>query len=74
MAKTVTESIRLVLENGEDIQVTFPTDISEELFEEMREAQSRDVFWFVGNYTHARAMYKGFSVNHINMKRVVGMA
>lgn len=73
MAKVERESIRLVLENGDDIEVTYPTEISEDLFDEMREAQSRDAFWYVGNYRDATAMYKGFSIDHINMKRVVGM-
>lgn len=74
MAKVERETIRLILENGEDIEVTYPTEIAEDLFEEMREAQTRDAFWYVGNYRDATAMYKGYSVDHVNMKRVVGMA
>ena len=75
MAKEVeTESMRLVLENGEEIEVTYPVDIIEGLFEEMREAQSRDGFWNVGNYTQARAMYKGCKIDDVNMKRVIGIA
>ena len=74
MTKSETESIRLVLENGDEIEVTYPTEISEDLFDEMREAQSRDSFWNVGNYTQARAMYKGLLVSEVNMKRVVGVA
>ena len=74
MEKFEIESIRLVLENGDEIEVKYPTEISEDLFDEMREAQLRDAFWYVGNYTAARATYKGFSIDHINMKRVVGMA
>ena len=73
MAKEVeTESILIVLENGEQIDVTFPADIADELLGEMREAQSRDEFWWVGNWTNARAMYKGLYLDHINMKRVIG--
>ena len=74
MTKSETESIRLVLENGDEIEVTYPTEISEDLFDEMREAQSRDSFWNIGNYTQARAMYKGLLVSEVNMKRVVGIA
>lgn len=74
MAKLVNESVRLVLENGDEIEVTFPLDVAEEMFEEMREAQSRDTFWNVGNWTNARAMYKGFSIGMINMRRVVGVS
>ena len=74
MAKVETETIRLILENGEEIELTYPLEISEGLFEEMREAQSRDIFWNVGNYTDARAMYKGCLIYEINMKRVVGIA
>ena len=74
MTKSETESIRLVLENGDEIEVTYPTEISEDLFDEMREAQSRDSFWNVGNYTQASAMYKGLCVSKVNMKRVVGIA
>lgn len=73
MEKVETETIRLVLENGEEIEITYPLAIAEGLFEEMREAQSRDIFWNVGNYTDARAMYKGCSIDEINMKRVVGV-
>jgi len=75
MAKSQdTESIGLVLENGEQIVITYPTDIAEELLDEIREVQSRDEFWFVGNYTDASAMYKGYSLNFINMKRVIGFS
>ncbi len=74
MAKVEKESIRIILENGDDIEVTYPTEIADELFEEMHEAQSRDAFWYVGNYRDAIAKYKGFPIDHINMKRVVGMA
>jgi len=75
MAKSQdTESIGLVLENGEQIVITYPTDIAEELLDEMREAQSKDEFWYVGNYINAEAMYKGYSLNHINMKRVIGFS
>lgn len=74
MAKVETETIRLVLENGDEIEVTYPLEIAEGMFEEMREAQSRDGFWYVGNYTDARAMYKGISVDQVNMKRVIGTA
>ena len=75
MAKEVqTESMRLVLENGEEIEITYPIDIIEGLFEEMREAQTRDGFWNVGNYTQARAMYKGCRIDDVNMKRVIGIA
>jgi len=74
MAKLETESIRLVLENGDEIEVTYPVEIAEGLFDEMREAQSRDGFWNVGNYTQARAMYKGLLVSDVNMKRVIGTA
>ena len=72
--KVKREFIVLLLENGEEIEITYPVEIAEDMFEEMREAQSRDAFWYVGNYSNARAIYKGFSVDHINMKRVVGMA
>lgn len=75
MAKEVrTESMRLILENGEEIEITYPEDIIEGLFEEMREAQTQDGFWNVGNYTQARAMYKGCKIDDVNMKRVVGIA
>jgi len=75
MAKVeATESMWLVLENGEEIEITYPVDIIEGLFEEMREAQSRDGFWNVGNYTQAKAMYKGFRIDDVNMKRVIGIA
>ena len=75
MAKEVeTENIRLILENGDEIEITYPIDIAEGLFDEMREAQSRDGFWNVGNYTQARAMYKGLLVSDVNMKRVIGTA
>ena len=75
MAKeTETETIRLVLENGEEIEIVYPIDIVEGLFEEMRESQSRDSFWNVGNYTQARATYRGYRVSDVNMKRVVGIA
>ena len=69
-----TESIRLVLENGDEIEVKYPTEISEDFFDEMRESQSRDSFWNVGNYTQVRAMYKVLLVSELNMKRVVGVA
>ena len=68
------ESFRLILESGEEIEITYPSSISEGLFEEMREAQSRDGFWNVGNYTQARAVYKGCRIEDINMKRVVGVS
>lgn len=75
MAKEVeTEMMRLVLENGDEIEITYPIDIAEGLFDEMREAQSRDGFWNVGNCTQARAMYKGALVSNVNMKRVIGTA
>ena len=74
MAKIETETIRIVLENGEEIEITYPLEIFEGLFEEMREAQARDIFWNVGNYRDARAIYKGYSIDEINMKRVVGIA
>lgn len=72
MAKVETESIRIILENGEDIEVTYPTEIKSEVFYEMREAQSRDSFWYIGMHTGVCAMYKGVSVDQINMKRVIG--
>ena len=75
MAKEVeTEMIRLVLENGDEIEITYPHDIADGLFDEMREAQSRDGFCNVGNYTQARAMYKGVLVSDVKMKRVIGTA
>ena len=38
MAKEVeTESISIILENGEQINVEFPDNIADELFSEMRE-------------------------------------
>lgn len=74
MAKVENETIRLILENGDNIEVRFPTEIAEDLFDEMREAQSMDAFWYVGNYRDAVAMYKGNSIDHVNMKRVIGMA
>lgn len=75
MAKEVrTESMRLIIENGEEIEITYPVDIVEGLFEEMREAQSRDGFWYVGNYSDARAVYKGAVIYQVNMKRVIGTA
>jgi hypothetical protein len=72
--KVETETIRLILENGEEIEVVFPLENAEGLFEEMHEAQARDIFWNVGNYRDARAMYKGYPIDEINMKRVVGIA
>jgi len=68
------ESIGVVLENGDQIEVTYPEDIAEELLDEMREAQSKDEFWYVGNYIDARAIYKGYSLKFINMKRVIGFS
>lgn len=73
MEKIERESIRLVLENGDNIEVTYPTEISEDLFNEMSDAQSQDAFWHVGNYRDATAIYKGNFIDHVNMKRVVGM-
>ncbi len=64
--------IGIILEDGEVIEITYPFDIEEELFNEMREAQSKDEFWNVGNYSDALAMYKGCCVSNINMKRVIG--
>lgn len=69
-----TESILVILEGGDEITITYPVEIAEDLLEEMREAQSKDEFWYVGNYIHARAMYKGFFINHINTKRVIGFS
>lgn len=66
--------MRLILENGEEIEITYPEDIIDGFFEEMREAQTRDGFWNVGNYIRARAMYKGCKIDDVNMKRVVGIA
>lgn len=75
MAKEIeTDTISLVLENGDEIEITYPFDIAEGFLEEMREAQSRDGFWNVGNYSQARAMYKGVHVSDVNMKRVIGTA
>lgn len=37
MAKVGRESIRLVLENGDGIEVTYPIEISEDLFNEMHD-------------------------------------
>lgn len=68
------ETMSLVLENGEEIQISYPTEIADGLFEEMQEAQSKDGFWWIGNYMDATAMYKGFSIDHINMKRVIGFS
>jgi len=67
------EGFNLVLENGEEITVTFPSEVMEELYDEMQEAQSKDGFWNVGNYTDAKAVYRGIQINDINMKRVVGL-
>lgn len=74
MAKVETETINLVLENGEEIEITYPIEISDGLFDEMREAQTRDGLWYVGNYRDARAIYKGVAIDQINMKRVIGLA
>lgn len=73
MAKVKTQTIRFILENGDNIEVTYPIEIADDLFDEMREAQSMDAFWYVGNYRDAVAMYKGNLIDHINMKRVIGM-
>lgn len=72
MTKMKTGTIHLILENGEEIEVTYPIEVAEGLFEEMNEAQSRDGFWYVGNYHDALATYKGMTIDSINMKRVVG--
>jgi hypothetical protein len=68
------ETIRLVLEIGEDVEITYPIKIADGMFKEMKEAQSRDTFWYASNYTGVTAMYKGSPIDYINMKRVVGMA
>jgi hypothetical protein len=74
MEEVETETIWLILENGEEIEVTYPLEIAEGLYEEMRIAQARDILWNVGNYTGTCAIYKGCSIYKINMKRVVGVA
>lgn len=74
MANVETETIRFVLENGGEIEITYPLEIADGLFEEMREAQAKDIFWNVGNYIDARATYKGLPIDEVNMKRVVGIA
>ena len=71
--KVETETINLILENGESIEVTIPEDVIDEVMDEIREAQSRDTFWWADNYTNVRAWYKGYYISSVNMKRVVGM-
>jgi hypothetical protein len=65
-------TLELVTLQGEVIEIEYPDSIMDEMLEDFRESCQRRDWWNVGNWSDAKAMYKGHRLNDINMDQIIG--
>lgn len=62
----------LQLDNGDQIRITIPGSIHEDVRAQMEEHIRKGDMWWCGDFVDLTAMYRGNSLGTINMARVVG--
>ena len=74
MSEKTRETIKLVLLDGSTINISYPenTDYFDEPYNEMIDAIESGAYWNVGNWTEWKAEYRGFKLENINCKLVIG--
>lgn len=64
--------INLVTIEGDSINIEYPDEIIDEIFEEIRNTLLTGESWNVGNWTEVRVKFKGNRLDNINMKLIIG--
>jgi len=67
-----TNTLELVTLQGDIIEIEYPDSIMEELEADFNESRQRRDYWNVGNWSDAKAMYKGHRLSYIDMAQIIG--
>jgi hypothetical protein len=67
-----TESLQLVTIHGDTIVIEFPADLIEEILEDFSDSSRRQDYWNIGNWSEAKALFRGIQLNQIDMSKVIG--
>jgi hypothetical protein len=71
MMKTV--FIDLVLDNGDLVRIEAPSNVEDELHDELNNAMRRRDWWATRMFDGCRAKFMGMNLDRVNMGRVVGI-
>lgn len=69
-----TNSITLVTDQGDEIEIRYPDSIMDEFLEELNQCREKNSYWNVGNWAHVTCSFKGVSLNEVNMFRIIGIS
>lgn len=65
-------TLELVTLQGDIIEIEYPDSIMDDLLEDFGESRQRRDYWNVGNWSDAKAFYKGHRLNDIDMAQIIG--
>lgn len=65
-------TLELVTLQGDIIEIEYPDSIMDEILEDFCESRQRRDYWNVGNWSDAKAMYKGHRLSDIDMAQIIG--
>lgn len=66
------ETLQLVTIHGDTIVIEYPTDSIDEILEDFRDSSRRQDYWNIGNWSDAKAMFRGIRLDEIDMSKVIG--
>ena len=74
MEEKTFETINLVLLDGSNVAISYPEDCEyfNEVYDEMIAAIENGEFWYVGNWTDWKAIWKTLPLQYLNCRLVVG--
>lgn len=63
----------LVLDNGELVQIEYPTEVEDDFWESIENTMKRGDWWSPIKFNNCCATYLGLFMDRVNMRRVVGV-
>ncbi len=67
------ESLKLVTDDGCNISITYPEDIQEQIWDELKEHLESKQLWWISNWCDVTVKYKNRNLEYINMTKIIGI-
>ena len=67
-------TVDLITLNGDRIEMKVEENAWDEMYPEFLQTLGSNSVFYVGNWTHCNALYKGFKLDHIAMNKIIGVA
>ena len=71
--KATRECMDLVLDNGELVRVEYPSDVMDDIWEEIENSTKTKNWFCPQNWEGCIATYLGHTLDRINMSKVIGI-